>query len=377
MGRLATAVFLKGYQWPFDPRKAVDGGSSLVDILVYEETVVKGRRVFLDFRSDPRGDARLAPFAPRLLAPEAHGYLERSGALMPAPLARLRKMNPPAIELYGAHGIDLAREPLEIAVCAQHNNGGFRASIWWESSLRGLFPVGEVSGTHGVTRPGGSALNAGQVGSARAALFIARRRAGRPLSDHAFARAAGPLVLEKAGLAEAMLGRDRRGSLAPVACLAEVRRRMSACGAAVRDPGEVRAGAARARELWLRARHELRAVSPRELPRAFKALDLSLTHAVYLEAITEYLERGGKSRGSYLVPDPSGRPPHPKLGERWAFSLAERGDLVDTNILEVRLDGAGRVRKRWVPVRPLPAADGWFEQVWDDFRNDRIVAEEG
>ncbi len=82
MGRLATAVFLKGYQWPFDPRKAAGGGSSLVDVLVYEETVVKGRRVFLDFRSDPRGDARLRAFEPRLLAPEAFGYLERSGALM-------------------------------------------------------------------------------------------------------------------------------------------------------------------------------------------------------------------------------------------------------------------------------------------------------
>ena len=376
MGRLATAVFLKGYQWPFDPRKAVDGGSSLVDVLVYEETVVKGRRVFLDFRSDPRGDSRLGPFAPRLLAPEAFGYLERSGALMPTPLARLRKMNAPAVALYKSHGIDLAREPLEIAVCAQHNNGGFRASIWWESNVRGLFPVGEVCGTHGVTRPGGSALNAGQVGSARAALFIARRRAGRPLSDAAFTRAAGPILLAKAGQAEAMLGRDARGSLAPAACLAEVRRRMSACGAAVRNPDEVRAGSDRARELWLRARRELRAASPRDLPRAFKALDLSLTHAVYLEAIAEFLERGGKSRGSYLVPDPSGRAPHPKLGERWAFSLAEGGDLVDTNILEVRLDGAGRVHKRWVPVRPLPAAEGWFETVWDEFRHDRIVAEE-
>jgi hypothetical protein len=82
-------------------------------------------------------------------------------------------MNPPAVDLYNSHGIDLAREPLEIAVCAQHNNGGFRGSVWWESNVRGLFPVGEVCGTHGVTRPGGSALNAGQVGSLRAAEFIA------------------------------------------------------------------------------------------------------------------------------------------------------------------------------------------------------------
>ena len=199
MGALATAVFLKGYQWPFDPRKTADGGSSLIDLLVYEETVVKGRRVFLDFRSDPRGDGRLAPFEPSQLGPEAYGYLERSGALMATPIARLRRMNGPAVELYKSHGIDLVREPLEIAVCAQHNNGGFRGSIWWESNVRGLFPVGELCGTHGVTRPGGSALNAGQVGSARAALFIARRRSGRPLAEAEFVRASRDIVREKMG----------------------------------------------------------------------------------------------------------------------------------------------------------------------------------
>ncbi|MCK4264025.1 MAG: FAD-binding protein, partial [Candidatus Aminicenantes bacterium] len=47
MGKLTSTIFLKGYQWPFDPRKVTDYGSSLIDILVYQETVVKGRRVFL------------------------------------------------------------------------------------------------------------------------------------------------------------------------------------------------------------------------------------------------------------------------------------------------------------------------------------------
>ena len=31
----------KGYQWPFDPRKIDNFGSSLIDILVYYETVIK------------------------------------------------------------------------------------------------------------------------------------------------------------------------------------------------------------------------------------------------------------------------------------------------------------------------------------------------
>ncbi len=376
MGALATAVFLKGYQWPFDPGKAVDGGSSLIDLLVTNETVVNGRRVFLDFRGDARGDRRLARFEPGQLGAEAYGYLEKSGALMETPIARLKKMNGPAVDLYKTHGIDLAREPLEIAVCAQHNNGGFRGSIWWESSVRGLFPVGEACGTHGVTRPGGSALNAGQVGSARAALFIARRRAGGPLAEAAFGRAAGPAVAEKWDQAGAMLGRGKTGGLSPDECITGIKRRMSACGAVVRDEASVREEKARARDLWKRAARELGAASTRDLPGSFKALDLALTHAIYLEAIGEYLERGGKSRGSYLVPDASGRPPHPLLGGRWAFTLARPGDFVSANVLEVRLDGQGRVQKKWVPVRPVPRPEGWFESVWADHRNDRIVVEE-
>ena len=42
-----SAEFLKGYQWPFDNRRAADG-SSVIDLLVYRETVLSGRRVYLD-----------------------------------------------------------------------------------------------------------------------------------------------------------------------------------------------------------------------------------------------------------------------------------------------------------------------------------------
>ena len=49
MGTLASAIFLKGYQWPFDPRKVSQHGSSLIDVLVFRETVFLKRRVYLDF----------------------------------------------------------------------------------------------------------------------------------------------------------------------------------------------------------------------------------------------------------------------------------------------------------------------------------------
>jgi len=375
MGPLATAIFLKGYQWPFDPAKVRDYGSSLIDILVYQETVLKGRRVFLDFRRNPGGGGKLADFNLRLLSPEALTYLERSHALLPTPIERLAKMNPPAIEIYGNHGIDLARDPLEIGLCAQHNNGGFRGNIWWESNIRHLFPVGEVNGTHGVRRPGGSALNSGQVGSLRAAFFIARRYPDKPPEVKDFLAHAAGQVEETLDSARRMVDAKARGAGLIIRARQEIRDRMSACGAAVRDPEKVRPAVREAWSLYARLKSELRVRSQKDLPEAFRTLDLGLTHALYLEAIHEYLQRGGRSRGSYLVLDKAGGKPCPELGDEWRFVLNPRPSFVDQKILEVSLDGRGRAVKEWVDIRPIPREDSWFENVWEDFRAGRIVGE--
>ena len=370
-GRLATAIFLKGYQWPFDPRKIAGYGSSLIDILVHRETVVLGRRAWLDFRSNPVGAA--GGFGLDKLAPEARTYLERSGAIQATPIGRLRKMNPPAVEIYRRHGIDLAAEPLEIAVCAQHNNGGLAGNIWWESTVKHLFPVGEVSGTHGVYRPGGSALNSGQVGSARAAMFIAARYAADPPPVGEFLEAAGSRIREKIRLALAMLGRNAAGAATEAPALEEIRERMSRQGAQIRDPKTIGGATADAWRQLARLRKGLRADSAADLAGAFKTLDLCLTHAVYLEAIKDYMARGGASRGSFLVVDQAGTAPCPGLGDDWKFTLAAAGPVIHDGIMEIALDGRGRPRVRWTAARPIPTEEAWFENVWDDFRNDRVI----
>ncbi|MBE6595082.1 MAG: FAD-binding protein [Ruminococcaceae bacterium] len=171
-------IFLKGYQWPFDVKKLP--GSSQIDLLVAAECR-KGRRVYLDFTRNPEGleggfDA---------LPAEAHAYLDRSGALFGTPVERLEKMNAGAVALYAAHGIDLHREYLEIAVSAQHCNGGVAVDENWQSDVAGLYVVGEAAGTFGVYRPGGSALNSTQVGALRAAEHIAENpRKTNPISAY-------------------------------------------------------------------------------------------------------------------------------------------------------------------------------------------------
>ncbi|MCJ7778788.1 MAG: FAD-binding protein [Sedimentisphaerales bacterium] len=183
MSKMATDIFLKGYQWPFDPQRIENLKSSLVDILVFNETQ-KGRRVFMDFCRNPVGSSSMKEFDINDLEPEAYEYLKKAGAFQKTPIERLAHMNTPAIEIYKENGIDLYSEPLEIAVCAQHNNGGFSIDKWWQSAIPGTFIIGEMAGTHGVKRPGGSALNAGQTGGLRAAEYIVKT-SGCELPDYA------------------------------------------------------------------------------------------------------------------------------------------------------------------------------------------------
>lgn len=170
------SIFLKGYQWPFDTRKAE--GSSRVDLLVAEE-IKRGNRVYLDFTRNPKGLEN----GFEILPAEAYDYLHRSGALFGTPIERLAHMNLGAIELYASHGIDLYTELLEIAVCAQHCNGGVTVDLNWQTELQGLYVAGEAAGTFGVYRPGGSALNSTQVGSLRAAEHIARQSKPAPQAE--------------------------------------------------------------------------------------------------------------------------------------------------------------------------------------------------
>ena len=139
-GDQLTRIFLKGYQWPFDVRKARDG-SSLIDLLVHRETVLRGRRVFLDFRTNPFGRR----FDPGALGAEARDYLDRAGVLAmqesqggdSTPIQRLQRMNRPAYDFYLNRnpGVDLETDLLEVAVCAQHNNGGLAVDAWWQSNV--------------------------------------------------------------------------------------------------------------------------------------------------------------------------------------------------------------------------------------------------
>lgn len=161
---LFNLIFLKGYEWPFDSKKVK--ASSQIDLAVLEE-IKKGRQVYLDYRKNPQ-KFRLSENS------EAFIFWRKNDIKGDTPYKRLCALNKKAVDLYKSHNIDLSAEMLRIAVCAQHCNGGVKIDTSYETSINGLFAIGEVSGNFGVYRPGGTALNSTQVGALRAAQKISR-----------------------------------------------------------------------------------------------------------------------------------------------------------------------------------------------------------
>lgn len=357
-GELLTMVFLKGYQWPFDVRK-VDGGSSIVDILVYLEQK-KGRKVYLDFRSNPGGEEP----AFDLLSSEAYDYLKQAGACFGTPLERLRHMNQPAVEFYLDQGVDLTAEPLEIALCAQHNNGGLAIDAWWQTNIKGFFAVGEAAASHGVYRPGGSALNAGQVGSARAAQFIAVHGTGRPdCDDKAYKLQLEAELKRSKALHDTVLDSDRQLEVRDI--WNEAAADMSRFGAAIRSKSGMEHLLLRVKERCALLKQQGRITSIRYLQHVFRLRDMLLCQQVYLEAMLNYLDHGGDSRGSALYTNPEGIRPYVQLPEEFTYQLDDgsRGNKVQ----EICWNGS-TCDFSWREVRAIPEDDDFFENVWREFR---------
>ena len=368
MKALASNTFLKGYQWPFHAARLQGLGSSLVDIAVHNE-IAAGRHVYIDFMTNPQSTGGLEPFSLENLEPEAGEYLKRSGAVQATPYERLEHMNPESIALYAERGIDL-REPLAVAVCAQHNNGGLRGNVWWESNIKHLFPIGEINGSHGV-RPGGSALNSGQVGGLRAAQYIKNVYHQPPMPLEAFLDTVRPRVEEKLGRMESLLAGSADAQPAN-AVRREIQQRMSAYGAFLRSADGVAEALRGGRKLWRRIQTDgMRLDSPKDLPAALENEALCLSHLAFLQAIQAYIQRGGGSRGAFMILDDAG---DLVVDSRKGPMLRHRSEnlAMRQEILEVVLAGDGEFRIAAVPVRPLPDDQSWYETTWRDWLEGRV-----
>lgn len=317
---LASNIFRKGYQWPFHASRMLDFGSSLIDLAITRENQA-GRRVFMDFNRNPEPVPGDLPFSLDRLDADVAAYLGRAGAGQDLPIDRLRHMNPLSIELYLRYKVDIRRTPLEFAVNNQHMNGGIAVDTWGRSSLPGLYAIGEAAGTHGVTRPGGAALNAGQVMGTRVAEHIVASGWMQKTSDGAIM-----------GALEQALSRIRQvlradSSLNQRAVKDEVQARMSDHAGILCRPLDVAHAltAATALNLTIRAQG-ISFMRGGEIARVLQWQQMALVSEAVLAALHHYISNGGGSRGARAICDPNGE----------ATPVAKDGPLGDVRFRKER-----------------------------------------
>ncbi len=347
-----NAIFLKGYQWPFDAKKLNDEGSSTIDYLIYEEIYKKNRRVWIDYTQNACDNWF------DLLFDEGKNYLLNckinKNDIIARPVDRLKKINPQAYDLYKNHDIDLENEMPEIALCAQHNNGGLQVDINWQSNIKGIFAIGEAAGIYGVYRPGGTALNSTQTGGVRCAEYIKSKRNIVDVESY-ISKVKDKLytsVLDIINTGCNFLNKtDSQVTAEDIH--SKLRRRMSE-----------KAGAIRAYDILKEALNEaycdydtllkLSHGKEEDLREFYYCLDNLVCQINYISAMIYYIESGGTSRGSYLIVDCA------KTAKTY----------MDKQLVTVYKED--RTENYWEDVRPIPEYNIWFENIWRDYREGNL-----
>ncbi len=366
---LAANMFRKGYQWPFHAQRLLDFGSSLFDLAVFRETQA-GRTALMDFNRNPEPVPGDAPFSLGRLDADVSAYLVNNEALLATPIERLRRMNPLSIELYKRYKKDITREPLAFAVNNQHMNGGIAVDVWGRSSLAGCYAAGEAAGTHGVTRPGGAALVAGQVFGLRCAEHIAANRGAQ-------ARATAAREIVEAEVAALLTGLTKEDGLAPRDVEREVQARMSDFAGFVCTRHGVRAALEGARALNARIRAEgMRLARPDQAPKSVQWRQMAFASEAVLTALDAYAAEGGGSRGARVLCDPAGAAtPQTRLGPLSDCRyIPERNEDRERQIV-VRREGDGFVCTARPIRRHDRAAKAYFERDWATFLSGDVFRE--
>jgi hypothetical protein len=102
---------------------------------------------------------------------------------------------------------------------------------------------------------------------------------------------------------------------------------------------------------------------------ALTTRQLAFAQLVILDAVRFAVESGAGSRGSAMVLNPAGQAADPALGPAWNY--APEDPAFREKVLETATSG-GRMTHQWVPRRPIPTSDAWFETAWADFLSGRV-----
>jgi hypothetical protein len=227
-----------------------------------------------------------------------------------------------------------------------------------------LYPIGEVNGSHGVSRPGGSALNAGQVGALRAATRIIGYGKQKPLNISDCETQLKGIILQVENYNKNSDNDLSKAKKIIDEQLKELQYRMSRFAGPIRDYKFVCMALTQAKKQQ-EIIFNMQGIPNVYLPKVLKLRHMVLAQVWYLFAIKTYLEKGGGSRGSYLVVSKKGKVPHTLLNNYRMIaenkSLCSFVHIVGTNELN-------ELESKWIPCRAVPSESFWFEKVWREFK---------
>jgi succinate dehydrogenase/fumarate reductase flavoprotein subunit len=217
------------------------------------------------------------------------------------PETELRQAFGPVIERLAANGIDLTKQPVEVAPIAHYHMGGIRVAPTLETRLPNLFAAGEaIGGANGANRLSGNAITEALVFGTRAGEAAAERANGAPAWDE---KAAAPAL--------DLVASEREGAANPAALIAELQALMAD-----------RVGPFRTAEGLEHALAEiarLRAALGSRPPRAAGGFDAARLDwfdgrnmLLVAEAVARAALARSESRGAHQRED------HPELDEGWA-----------------------------------------------------------
>lgn len=140
---------------------------------------------------------------------------------------------------------------------------------------------------------------------------------------------------------------------------------MSRCGAAIRDPAQIRAYGKQVEAQLADFAQTVKAGSRTELAMLYRLRDMLLSQRAYPTAMADYTAHGGKSRGSALYTDLTGGvKPFAQLSDTFTFAL----DETEAPLIQELWFEDGTCRTAWRAPRPIPEDDDFFENGWRSYR---------
>jgi len=221
------------------------------------------------------------------------------------PEAEIRRAFGPVVDRLAANGIDLARQPVEVAPIAHYHMGGIRVDDTLQTRIAGLYACGEaVGGANGANRLSGNAITEALVFGARAGRNAARHAAnGKGAWSTNAARPTLDLLASAA----------RRDGPNTAATIAELQALMAATAGPFRTEASLRAAALMLAQLSSDIGETPLASATGFDPVLVDWLDLRNMLLVAESVVLPALART-ESRGAHQRED------HPGLDDRWAIN---------------------------------------------------------